>query len=206
MRKRKAKKVCLGPWGNLCGAQGEFRFHPKERRFLPKERKRKVVKMKVFDGSLTLGSGSSFQVPSLSRPVTSQEQGSPVSPQVFSSIPAPRASDHDEFQQALKNPEFAKAVRGLELCLKVRERERFRDSGVFDSCRVTNAGRRGRVPLLRSNSAGGGAGFAPVPVANSAREGGGQDAGAVAPSAASAVLKGLYSAASSILCWCRLCS
>ena len=47
---------------------------------------------------------------------------------------------------------------------------------------------RGRVPLLRSNSAGG-AGFAPVLVANSAGEGGGLDAGAVAPSAASAVLK-----------------
>ena len=80
--------------------------------------------MKVFDGSSIFGSGSSFQTPSLSGPVTSQEQGSPVSPQVFSSIPAPRASGHDEFQQALMDPAFAKAVRGLELCLKVRERER----------------------------------------------------------------------------------
>ena len=123
--------------------------------------------MKVFDGSSTFGSGSSFQVPSLSGPVTSQEQGSPVSPQVFSSIPAPRASGHDEFQQALKDPEFAKAVRGLELCLKVPEREQLRDSG-FDSCRVSNAGRLG----LRSNSAGGGGGFAPVLVSNSAGEGG----------------------------------
>ena len=68
---------------------------------------------------------------------------------------------------------------------------------MVDSCRVTNAGRRGRVPLLRSNSAGGGAGFAPVPVANSAGEGGGQDAGAVRPAL---VLKGLCSAASSKLC------
>ena len=104
--------------------------------------------MEVFDGSSTVGCGSSFQVPSLSGTVTSQEQGSPVSPQVFSSVPAPRASGHGEFQKALKDPEFAKTVRGLNLCLKVRERERLRDSGVVDSCRVTNAGRRGRVPLL----------------------------------------------------------
>ena len=43
-----------------------------------------------------------------------------------------------------------KAIRGLELCLKVRERERLRDSGVVDSCRVTNAGRRDRVPQVVS--------------------------------------------------------
>ena len=67
----------------------------------------------------------------------------------------------------------------MELCLKVRERER--DSGI-ESCRVSNAGRLG----LRSNSAGGGVGFAPVLVSNSAGEGGDLDAGAVAPSAASA--------------------
>ena len=107
--------------------------------------------MKVFDGSSISGSGSSFQVPSLSSGLlTCQEQGSPDSPQVFS-IPAPRASGHDEFQQALKDPEFAKAVRGLELCLRVRERERLRYSGI-DSCRVSNAGRQG----LRSKSACGG--------------------------------------------------
>ena len=111
VRKRKAKKVCLGPWGNLCGAKGEFRFQPKETRFLPKENK--SGQMEVFDGSSAVGCGSSFQVPSLSGTVTSQEQGSPVSPQVFSSIPAPRASGHGEFQKALKDPEFAKTVRGL---------------------------------------------------------------------------------------------
>ena len=77
VRKKKAKKVCLGPWYNLCGVQREFRFLPKERCFQPKEKK------KSFDESSTLGSGSSFQVPSLSGPVTSQEQGSPVSPQFF---------------------------------------------------------------------------------------------------------------------------
>ena len=125
--------------------------------------------MKVFDGSSTVGSVSSFQVPSLSGPVTSQEQGSPVSPQVFSSIPAPRASGLDEFQQALKDPEFAKAVRGLELCRKVRERERLRDSGMVDSCRVSNADRRGRVPLLHSNSA------VPEDVASSVGERGDQE-------------------------------
>ena len=170
VRKEKAKKVCLGPWSNLCGVQGEFRFQPTERRFQPNERKKKSGQMKVFDGSSTVGSGSSFQVPSLSGPVTSQEQGSPVSPQVFSSIPAPRASGHDEFQQALKDPEFAKAVRGLELCLKARERERLRDSGI-DSCRVSNAGRQG----LRSNSAGGGVGSAFVLVAYPAGESGDHD-------------------------------
>ena len=88
--------------------------------------------------------------------MTCQEQGSPVSPKVFS-IPAPRASGHDACQQALKDPEFAKAVRGLELCLRVRERERLRDSGI-DSCRVSNAGRQG----LRSKSAGGGVDSASV--------------------------------------------
>ena len=115
VRMKKAKKVCLGLLGNLCGAQREFRFQPKERCFQPYERKKKCGYMKVFDGSQISGSGSSFQAPSLSGPLTSQEQGSPVSPQVFS-IPAPRASGHDEFQQAPKDPEFAKAVRGLELC------------------------------------------------------------------------------------------
>ena len=136
----------MGPWGNLCGAQGEFCFQPKERRFQPMERKKKSGQMNVFDGSSTVGSGSSFQVPSLPGPVTSQEP-----------VPA------------------AKAVRGLELCLKVRERERFHDSGVVDSCRVSNSGRRCRVPLLRSNYAGGGVGFAPDDVAISAGERGGQD-------------------------------
>ena len=54
--------------------------------------------------------------------MTGQEQGSPASPQVFSSIPAPSSTGHDEFHQALKDPEFAKAVRGLDPCLTVRER------------------------------------------------------------------------------------
>ena len=100
VRMKKAKKVCLGLLGNLCGAQREFRFQLKERCFQPYERKKKCGHMKVFDGSSIFGSGSSFQAPSLSGPLTCQEQGSPVSPQVFS-IPAPRASGHDEFQQAL---------------------------------------------------------------------------------------------------------
>ena len=125
--------------GNLCGTQREFRFQPKERCFLPYEEKKKNGNMKVFDGSSIFGSGSFFQAPSLSGPMTCQEQGSPDSPQVFS-VSAPKASGHDEFQQALKDPEFAKAVRGLELCLRVRERERLRDSGT-DTCRVSHAGR-----------------------------------------------------------------
>ena len=79
------------------------------------------------------------------------------------------------------DPEFAKAVRGLELCLKVRERERLRDSGI-DSCRVLTADRLG----LRSNSAGCGGGFAPVLVAHSAGGSGELDVSAVAPNAASA--------------------
>ena len=77
---------------------------------------------------------------------------------------------HDEFQQALKDPEFAKAVRGLELCLRVRERERLRDSGT-DSCRVCHAGRQG----LRSKYGGGGVDSASVSVVNSAGESGDHD-------------------------------
>ena len=69
----------------------------------------------------------------------------------------------------------------MELCLKVRERERLRDSA-FDSYRVSNVGRLG----LRSNSDGGGGGFAPVLASCSAGEGGALDASAVAPSAATA--------------------
>ena len=157
--------------GNLCGAQREFRFQPKERSFLLYEGIKKIGNMKVFDGSSNFGSGSFFQAPSLSGPMTCQEQGSPDSPQVFS-ISAPKASGHDEFQQALKDPEFAKAVRGLELCLRVRERERLRDSGM-DTCRVSHDGRQG----LCSKSAGGGVdsasvlGESGVPVTSSSVEG-----------------------------------
>ena len=142
--------------GNLCGAQREFRFQPKERSFLLHEGRKKNGYLKVFDGSSNFGSGSFFQAPSLSGPMTCQEQGSPDSPQVFS-ISAPKASGHDEFKQALKDPEFAKAVRGLELCLRVRERERLRDSGT-DTCRVSHDGRQG----LCSKSAGGGVDSASV--------------------------------------------
>ena len=70
------------------------------------------------------------------------------------------------------DPEFAKAVRGLELCLKVRERERLRDSGM-DSCRVSHADRLG-------NSAGCGGGFAPVLGSHSAGGSGELDVSAVA--------------------------
>ena len=61
VRMKKAKKVCLGLLGNLCGAQREFRFLPKERCFQPYERKKKCGHMKVFDGSSISGSGSSFK-------------------------------------------------------------------------------------------------------------------------------------------------
>ena len=44
VRKTKAKKFCLRPWGNLCGAQGDFRFQPRERCVPPNVRKKKVVK------------------------------------------------------------------------------------------------------------------------------------------------------------------
>ena len=45
------------------------------------------------------------------------------------------ATGHDDFQQALKDPDFAKAVRGLELCLKIRERERLQgDGGTAFAC------------------------------------------------------------------------
>ena len=39
------------------------------------------------------------------------------------------ASGHGDFQQALKDPDFVKAVQGLELCLKIRESERFQGDG-----------------------------------------------------------------------------
>ena len=45
------------------------------------------------------------------------------------------ASGRGDFQQALKDPDFVKAVRGLELCLKIRERERFQgDGGTVFAC------------------------------------------------------------------------
>ena len=125
--------------------EGSFVFS-REKDVFRRMKEKTSGQMKVFYGSSNIGSGSSFQVPSLSGPVTCQEQGSLVSPQVFSSIPAPSASGHDEFLQALKDPEFAKAVRGLELCRKIRERERLQgDGGTAGAC----------VPLRGGSSAGG---------------------------------------------------
>ena len=62
------------------------------------------------------------------------------------------ASGHDDFQQALKDPDFVKAVRGLELCLKIRERERFQgDGGTVFACDP----RRERYPGCNESSSEG---------------------------------------------------
>ena len=44
----KGEEGFLGPRGNLCGAQGKFRFQPKERRFQPKESKKKNGRKETF--------------------------------------------------------------------------------------------------------------------------------------------------------------